>query len=112
MGVLAQGDFVYEVSLLIQWARKNGYVLTFGEAFRTPEQQALHIAAGRSTTKNSRHLVRMAIDFNVFKDGKLLSTKAQLKPVGDYWESLGDHLVWGGSFKSFFDGGHFQSNAE
>ncbi|RAP72902.1 hypothetical protein ACZ87_00273 [Candidatus Erwinia dacicola] len=34
--------FTVMVANLIQWAEEHGYRLTFGEAYRTPEQAALN----------------------------------------------------------------------
>lgn len=90
-----QSLFLFNIHLLIEWAYKNGFELTFGEAYRTQEQQEIHVAAGRSKTLNSRHLQRLAVDFNIFIDGNLINDPVKIKPLGDFWASLHTDNVWG-----------------
>lgn len=106
--VAEQAAFLLDVAKLINKATDMGFVVTGGELFRTPEQQQIHIRAGRSKTMNSLHLRRCAIDLNFFKGGKLTYDVALLKPVGDYWESLNPKNQWGGNWKSFKDVPHFE----
>jgi len=61
-----QATFIQHIAELIRKAPELGLMLTGGELFRTPEQQALHIKNGRSKTMNSQHLKRLAIDLNFF----------------------------------------------
>ncbi|QPE15731.1 M15 family metallopeptidase [Providencia rettgeri] len=99
-----QNRFTGMVAKLIIFAQANGYQLTFGEAFRTEAQAKLNAANG-SGISNSLHLQRLAIDFNLFKDGKYLTATNDYKELGEYWESLGGS--WGGRFKTRPDGNHF-----
>ena len=110
-----QWDFLLDVSELIAFIDTvPGMYATGGELFRTPEQQQLHIANGRSQTYNSKHLKRLAIDFNFFYDGQYvgaLPTAKQIelvKPIGDFWESLHHDNVWGGNWKTIIDVPHFE----
>lgn len=105
--VMDQADFLQDVALLIQKAREMGFLVTGGELFRTPEQQQIHIKAGRSKTMNSLHLSRRAIDLNFFKDGKLTYDKKVLEPLGKYWESLHPLNSWGGNGIKLVDTPHF-----
>ena len=98
-----QSRFVRLVAQLIEYAYANGYELTFGEAWRTPEQAKLNASAGRGIS-NSLHLDRLAVDFNLFKDGKFLSKTEDHKFLGEYWESLDKDTTWGGRFN---DGNHY-----
>jgi len=100
-----QSVFVLNIALLIQHTYSIGYELTFGEALRTPEQQAIYIKNGRSKTINSKHLTRLAIDLNLFKDGVYLTATEDYRLLGDYWKNLNQENVWGGDFG---DGNHFQ----
>jgi hypothetical protein len=106
--VAEQAAFLLDVAKLVNKATELGFVVTGGELYRTPEQQQIHVRAGRSKTMNSIHLKRCAIDLNFFKDGKLTYDVAALRPVGDYWESLNPKNQWGGNWKSFKDVPHFQ----
>ncbi len=91
------------VGKLIAWATDHNYALTFGEAYRTPEQAELNAKKGIGI-KNSLHLLKLAIDLNVFKDGKFAATVSDYEPLGVYWESIGG--TWGGRFTSP-DSDHF-----
>jgi hypothetical protein len=108
--VQEQAAFLLDTCKLIQFATEQGWVVTGGELFRTSEQQAIYVKTGRSKTFNSLHLKRCAIDLNFFKDGKIVWDKAQLAPVGAYWESLHPKNRWGGNFKSLLDVPHFERN--
>jgi len=103
-----QSKFVDDISYLIGFAYNQGYELTFGEAYRTPEQAALNAKSGIGI-KNSLHTKRLAIDFNVFKDGKYLTKSEDLKELGEYWKSLNIKNAWGGDFKNA-DGNHFSQS--
>ncbi len=88
-----QSKFVRMVALLIQFAYERGYELSFGDAW-----------AHDGHKKGSFHYKRLAIDLNLFKNGRFLrSTKAH-QPLGEFWESIGGS--WGGRFKNP-DGNHY-----
>ncbi|HEJ9057277.1 TPA: M15 family metallopeptidase [Serratia fonticola] len=95
--------FTKLIAQLILWADEKGLRLTFGEAYRTPEQAALNAKSGKGIT-NSLHTQRLAIDLNLFKNGIYQTDSAAYKELGLYWESLGG--AWGGRF-SRPDGNHF-----
>ena len=103
-----QAAFLLDASRLIQKATQMGFVVTGGELYRTAEQQAIYVKNGRSKTMNSNHLKRLAIDLNVFKDGKLCFDIAVLKPLGDYWEQMNPKNSWGGNWSGFKDVPHFE----
>jgi hypothetical protein len=84
------------VGNLIAWALEQGYELTFGDAFRDPR------ATFPYGSEKSFHKKRLAIDFNLFKDGKYLTSTDDHLPLGEYWESLGGS--WGGRWG---DGNHY-----
>lgn len=105
--VTTQAEFLLDVCKLVQHATGLGFTLTAGELYRTPEQQEIYMKTGRSQTMNSLHLKRLAVDFNVFKDGKLTYDKTLLTPLGAYWESLNPLNSWGGNGKKLVDTPHF-----
>jgi len=100
-----QAIFASNVSKLIQYARSQGYEVTFGEAYRPSFFQKFYINLGLSFTKNSQHSKRLAIDLNLFKDGKYLTMTKSHKVLGRYWEKLNSFNVWGGRFR---DGNHYE----
>ena len=87
---------------LVNFATASGYELTFGDAYRDPR---VHGAVGQKksySAANSLHKERLAIDFNLFRDGKYLTSTEDYRPLGEYWESMGG--AWGGRWN---DGNHF-----
>ena len=105
-----QAAFLLDVCKLIEFATAQGFVVTGGELYRTPEQQAIYLKTGRSKTMQSNHLRRLAVDLNFFKGGKIIWDKETLAPLGAFWESLHTFNRWGGNFKSLVDCPHFERN--
>ena len=105
-----QRRFTELVGRLIQWAYENGYELTFGEAYRTPEQAARNAQTGAGIS-NSLHTKRLAVDLNLFVDGAWQQTSEAHKPLGEYWKSLDPEARWGGDFKKP-DGNHYSLSHE
>jgi hypothetical protein len=96
-----QRKFTKMVALLILYAYELGYELTFGEAWR-PSAQAQLNAKEKRGIKLSLHGDRLAIDFNLFKNGKWLTKTEDHRRLGEFWESIGG--TWGGRFD---DGNHY-----
>lgn len=88
-----QSRFVRMLSQLITFAADHGYELTLGEAYRPPAQ---------ARAGGSLHSSRLAIDLNLFRDGKVLTASEDHHELGEYWESIGG--TWGGRFQ---DGNHY-----
>lgn len=103
-----QSIFAKNVASLIDYIFANKYSVTFGDAFRSPEQAALNAKAGKGVI-NSLHCKRLAIDLNLFNvDGKYLQDKKDYEPFGLYWKSLNPANRWGGDFKTLVDSNHFE----
>lgn len=122
-----QFKFAQDVIALMLFIWEKGFRVSFGEAHRTKEQQLLYFhgftieetddsiklveSRKLSKTKDSRHIVRMAIDFNFFKPDTrkftLTYEKDELQQFGDYWESLDEKNSWGGNW-NFVDTPHFE----
>lgn len=98
-----QRQFPPMLAKLIQFAYGAGYELTLGEAHRTAEQASWDAQQGKGIAR-SLHIIRLAIDLNLFKDKVYLVDTEDYRPLGEYWESLGGS--WGGRFKKP-DGNHF-----
>lgn len=91
-----QSRFTYMKALLTLHTYQLGYELTDGDAYRDERCKYGH--------DTSLHRLRLAQDFNLFRNGRFLrSTKSHL-PLGEYWESIGG--TWGGRFKKP-DGNHY-----
>ena len=89
-----QSKFVRMVALLIQFAYEQGYELTFGDAYR--DKRCPY------GSEKSFHHKRLAIDLNLFKNGRYLSSTKAHEHLGIFWESIGG--TWGGRFD---DGNHY-----
>lgn len=98
-----QSRFVRLVGLLIEFAYNKGYELSFGDAYRDPTQARQNAFKGTGIA-NSLHCDRLAIDFNLFRDGQYMADGSEHKELGEYWESLAPDCVWGGRFG---DGNHY-----
>ena len=94
-----QQKFTGMVADLITFAEKAGYKLTFGDAYRDERCQY-----GQPF---SLHRKRLAVDFNLFKDGIWLRQTEEHRLLGEYWESIGGS--WGGRFG---DGNHYSLEHE
>lgn len=90
------------IAQLIVFAYDNGYELTFGDAYRDAR---VHGNVGQKksySAANSLHKERLAVDFNLFRDGVYLTSTEDHRPLGEFWESIGG--TWGGRFN---DGNHY-----
>ena len=124
-----QWKFLQNVAKLITYAEKEGYKLTGGELYRTRDHQWLYYngrtiiksklvgTTRKSKTMNSNHLNRLAIDFNVFKNGVLTYKYEDVEPLGRYWMNLHEKNRWGGDWnknhkddENFKDVPHFEMN--
>lgn len=87
-----QSEFARAVGCLICYAYSLGYELTFGDTY-----------PGKFIHKyNSWHEKGLAIDINLFKNGKWLTHTSDHRLLGIYWEWLGG--TWGGRWE---DGNHY-----
>lgn len=97
---------------------RASFIVTQG--LRTREEQARLVAEGKSRTMNSRHLTGHAVDLAVWQDdGDLVPERDEITwqrqlytPLADAMKQaareLGVAIVWGGDWRSFFDGPHFE----
>jgi hypothetical protein len=97
---MLQQEFAQAAARLIQRAAELGFDVTFGEAWRTPEQ-AQYNADRHIGVAHSLHMERLAIDLNLFKDGIYLSDDktGAYSQLGEWWEAQGIDYRWGGRFK-------------
>lgn len=91
-------------------AKKSKFIVT--EGLRTKARQAQLVKAGASRTMNSRHLTGHAVDVAATVNGEvrwdwpLYAAIAQ--NVKAAAKELGVPIIWGGDWKSFRDGPHFE----
>jgi len=101
-----QSAFAILVAKLILQTQEVGYQITLGEAYRSPEEAARLAKEGKGI-KNSLHTLKLAIDINLFGDGRYLNKTEDHIWFGEWWESQSTkdiQCIWGGRFG---DGNHY-----
>ena len=82
------------------------------EGLRTKERQEQLVKAGASQTMNSKHLVGKAVDLAAVVNGEVRWDWPLYSKLADAMKQaakeLGVSLTWGGDWKSFKDGPHFE----
>ena len=110
-----------EVNPDLQKLVKNAIGLStidFGisEGMRTKERQQILYDTGKSQTMNSRHLTGHAVDVYVWKDGAVSWEFEDYETINVAFSQAAKltniPYVWGGSWKSFKDGPHFELKRE
>jgi peptidoglycan L-alanyl-D-glutamate endopeptidase CwlK len=99
-------------------AQASPVAFTITEGLRTIERQKVLVASGASKTMNSRHItghavdVAALIDFDGDGDLDIRWDWPLYKKISDGMKAsakvLGIPIEWGGDWKSFKDGPHFQ----
>jgi len=79
-----QRKFTLMVAKLIEFAYEEGYELTFSRAYAS---EAANRADGGH--ERSLHRKRLAIDLNLFIDGKYITDGTGHDELHDYWDFLG-----------------------
>ncbi len=92
--------FAHDMLMLLDECIKRGYGVTFGEFYRTKEQQELHRKAGRSKVKTSQHQKRLAGDLHLWSPmfpSEYISDE-EWKNIGEFWCTLSPKNRWGGNY--------------
>ena len=110
-----------EVNPDLQKLVKNAIGLStidFGisEGMRSKERQKELFDDGKSQTMNSRHLTGHAVDVYAWKDGAVSWEFEDYETINVAFSQAAKltniDYVWGGSWKSFKDGPHFELKRE
>lgn len=123
--------FAVRLAELIHYINAKGYECSINEVKRSDEQAELNAlgqggreliasacdklgfkslaAAIRNNGKNngirhSVHLLGLAVDLNLFKDGKYLAMTDDHRVFGEWWEKQEPFCRWGGAWG---DGNHY-----
>lgn len=99
-------DLVAVAKLAITLSKQD---FSVGEGLRSVDRQKKLLASGKSTTMNSRHITGHAVDlfpYPVSWDWKYFYPIAEAMKAAA--TELNIDLQWGGDWKSFPDGPHFQ----
>lgn len=90
--------FAKHVAMLIQFIFAQGLSVSFGEAWRTPEQAKWDFEHHIGII-DSLHCKRLAVDLNFHDmDGSYIKDPKRYEFAGKYWESLHPQNRWGGRF--------------
>ena len=102
-------DMVAVVKRAIEITEQDFTVI---EGIRNVNRQRALLKAGKSTTMNSRHITGHAVDmvpwpvdWNDLERFEVVSEAMKAAA-----EELEVSIVWGGDWKSFYDGPHFELN--
>lgn len=135
--MIKQQWFTILSATFIVWCYKEGYIVTYGEVFRSDEQAEINALgpSGRaqlveilnsaqysrlahaidnntgSGIRNSLHGKRLAMDLNLFINGVYQTKTEAYAPLGKEWKSMHRLARWGGDFASP-DGNHFSLEHE
>lgn len=98
---------------VVERAARDGTKFRVIEGLRTMDRQAELVRAGKSQTMRSRHLTGHAVDLAALDEaGRVTWARpayealaAQVKAAA---AAEGVSVEWGGDWRSFFDGPHFQ----
>lgn len=107
-----QGVDIRLVHLVEQAIKETTVDFTVLEGLRTPERQQQLVNEGFSQTLKSKHLTGHAVDLVAIVDGKVSWDKQYYPEIAKAMKkAAADQKVnirWGGEFKSFYDGPHFE----
>lgn len=91
--------------------QQPGYGVAGGELLRTQAQADANARSGAGIS-NSLHLLKLAVDLNLFISGSWQTATEPYKPLGDKWKSMHPLCRWGGDFVNRPDGNHFSIEHE
>ena len=101
--------FMRQLPRLIDKAHELGFEIRGGDLFRDPR---VHGKMGEKKSYSaafSCHKLKLAIDLNLFKDGKFITTTEGHRELGEWWEAQHPLNCWGGRFN---DGNHYSMTFE
>jgi peptidoglycan L-alanyl-D-glutamate endopeptidase CwlK len=104
------------VKVVTRAAELTAVDFTVTEGKRTLDRQKQLVAAGASQTLNSRHLTGHAVDVAALVAGQVRWDWPLYYKLADVFKKAAEELQiaieWGGDWKSFKDGPHFQLSAK
>lgn len=99
-------EFSYMLAQLIVWCVEQGYTVEIEEVKRGAAQAAANAASGAGIA-HSLHLDGLAGDLSILKDGVLLASVDDYRPIGEHWKGMHPENCWGGDFTTRPDADHF-----
>lgn len=102
--------------LMEESIKHSPYDFGITEGLRSVSRQQKLVMEGKSKTMNSRHLTGHAVDIVVYVEGKVSWDFKYYEQVAGHILGLAAKmdipLIWGGSWKDFKDGPHFELNRQ
>jgi len=96
--------FMWLLPRLLDKAHEMGFTIRGGDLFRDPRVHGeVGVKQGYGHSK-SCHKLKLAIDLNLFRNGKFLGTTEDHHDLGVWWEAQHPDCRWGGWFN---DGNHY-----
>lgn len=96
------------VGKLLVHIYESGYEVSLDWAYRPPEVAAYYSTIGVGI-RSSLHTLKLAVDLNLFLDGKWMRETDAHKGFGEWWEKQHELCRWGGRFG---DGNHYSMEHE
>jgi peptidoglycan L-alanyl-D-glutamate endopeptidase CwlK len=98
---------------VVERAARDGAKFRVIEGLRTMDRQAELVRAGKSQTMRSRHLTGHAVDLAALDEaGRVTWARPAYEALASQVKAAaaaeGVTVEWGGDWRSFFDGPHFQ----
>lgn len=94
---------------LLDKLHELGYEASEGDGFRDSRAFGKLGEKGPYGNRFSCHKLRLALDINLFRDGKYLDKSDDHKELGEFWEGLHELTAWGGRWG---DGNHYSITHE
>ena len=103
------------VKVMVLAIKESPYDFGVTSGLRTEVEQRKLVAEGKSKTMNSKHLDGEAVDIAVYYRGQLTWEFHYYKEVARHIKIIARELnvdiTWGGEWKTFKDGPHYQINS-
>jgi peptidoglycan L-alanyl-D-glutamate endopeptidase CwlK len=98
---------------VVERAARDGARFRVIEGLRTMDRQAELVRAGKSQTMRSRHLTGHAVDLAALDEaGRVTWARPAYEALASQVKAAAAaervQIEWGGDWRSFFDGPHFQ----
>jgi hypothetical protein len=101
--------FMRLVPRLIDYIHSQGYEIRGGDLFRDDRVFGILGVKKGYGHKNSAHKLKLAIDLNLFLEGRWLTETEDHRVFGEWWEKQHPLCRWGGRFN---DGNHYSLEHE
>jgi peptidoglycan L-alanyl-D-glutamate endopeptidase CwlK len=98
--------------LVLEVAKRSSINFVITDGVRTKLRQEELFKTGKSRTMNSKHLTGDAVDVAIIVNNKAVWDKQSYTNLSvifkEVAKELGIGIRWGGDFRNFFDGPHYE----